>query len=201
MRMPRGSSNAAARANPSTAAFTVVALAPKRIGSLPTIPLVSVIEPASFGTERLAPAMTDYLALHPDVSLDLQLNDRVVDLSAHRCLDYTHWNKRVRWRLGDGRGGDFDFPADRFRSNNGQALRMAALGGFGVVMQSEALLGDDVAAGRLVSLLEEYLPPPRPMYLLYPLDRQPLPKLRTFIDFVTKRFAPKKEAAARSLMK
>jgi DNA-binding transcriptional LysR family regulator len=213
--------------------------------------VLKINAPVSFGTEWLAPAMTDYLALHPEVSLDLQLNDRVVDLIeegydaairigmledsglvarplrpyrmlicaskdylkragvpktphdllAHRCLDYTHWNKRVRWRLGDGRGGDFEFPAGRFRSNNGQALRMAALRGFGVVMQSEALLGDDVAAGRLVPLLKEYLPPPRPVHLIYPRDRQPTPKLTTFIDFITKRFAPEKETASRSLRK
>jgi DNA-binding transcriptional LysR family regulator len=207
--------------------------------------ILKINAPVSFGTEWLAPAMTDYLALHPEVGLDLQLNDRVVDLIeegfdaairigmledsglvarplmpyrmlicastdylkragvpqtphdllAHRCLDYTHWNKRVRWKLGDGRGGDFEFPASRFRSNNGQALRMAALRGFGVVMQSEALLGGDVAAGRLVSLLKAYLPPPRPMHLIYPRDRQPTPKLTTFIDFITERFAPENELA------
>lgn len=202
--------------------------------------LLKISAPVSFGTQRLAPAMADYLALHPEVSLNLDLNDRVTDLveegfdaavrigeldnsgmvarplapyrqlvcaspeylaragvpvtpqdlRAHQCLDYSHWNKRVSWKLNDGEGRESEFPASRFRSNNGQALRMAALRGHGVVMQTEVLLGEDVAAGRLVSLLEDYLPPPRPMHLIYPRDRQPTPKLSTFIDFMLARFGP-----------
>jgi DNA-binding transcriptional LysR family regulator len=58
-----------------------------------------------------------------------------------------------------------------------------------------------VAAGRLVSLLKEYLPPPRPVHLIYPRDRQPTPKLTTFIDFITERLAPEKEPTIRSLRK
>jgi DNA-binding transcriptional LysR family regulator len=192
--------------------------------------------PVSFGTQRLAPAMADYLALHPEVSLDLALNDRVVDLvddgydaairigelndsglvarplqpyrmlicaspdylaragvpqtpsdlMRHQCLDFMHWNKRVRWKLDD--TVQAEIPSSRFRSNNGQALRMAALRGYGIVMQAEILLGEDVAAGRLVPLLQDYLPSPRPMHLVYPRDRQPTPKLTTFIDFMLERF-------------
>jgi DNA-binding transcriptional LysR family regulator len=207
--------------------------------------MLKVNAPVSFGTQWLAPAMTDYLALHPEVSLDLQLNDRVVDLveegfdaairigvlddsgmvarplmpyrmlicaspayleragipktpgdlAAHQCLDYSHWNKRVRWTLNNEDGDAPELPATRFRSNNGQALRMAALRGYGVVMQSEVLLGEDVEAGRLVSLLEAYVPSPRPMHLIYPHDRQPTPKLTTFIDFVLERFGPEGQSA------
>jgi DNA-binding transcriptional LysR family regulator len=39
-----------------------------------------VTAPVSFGTRRLAPALVDYLQLHPDVNVELSLNDRVVDL-------------------------------------------------------------------------------------------------------------------------
>ncbi|WP_317205134.1 LysR family transcriptional regulator [Janthinobacterium sp.] len=193
--------------------------------------------PVSFGSEWLAPALTDYLALHADVSLDLSLNDRLVDLveegfdaavrigalgdsamvarplrpygmaicaapsylarcgtprtpadlARHECLDYTHWNQHVRWQL---KGETGQIWAGRFRSNNGQALRMAALQGFGIVMQAEILLAQDIAAGRLVALLDDYVPTPRPMHLVYPRDRQATPKLSTFIDFMLERFGP-----------
>ncbi len=200
---------------------------------------LKVSVPVTFGSELLAPAVTDYLKLHPEVSLDLNLNDRLVDLvdegydavvrigkledsslvarplhpyrmaicaspeylarhgrprtpddlAQHECLDYIHWNKLVRWRL-KGETGDSALWGGRLRSNNGQALRMAALQGFGVVLQTEILLAKDIAAGRLVPLLQEYVPAPRPMHLLYPRDRQPTPKLTTFIDFVLERFGP-----------
>ncbi len=200
---------------------------------------LKITAPVSFGTQRLAPAIADYLAQYPEVSVDLNLNDRVVDLvdegydiairvgglndssliarplkpyrmricaspdylaragvprtpadlAAHQCLDFMHWNKRLRWRLSEANGDETEIPASRFRSNNGQALRMAALHGHGIVMQAEILLNEDIAAGRLISLLEDYLPPPRPMHLVYMRDRQPTPKMTTFIDFVLERFA------------
>lgn len=106
-------------------------------------------------------------------------------LAGHQCLDFLHWNKHVRWRL---TGEASDIPVSRLRSNNGQALKSAAVAGFGIVMQSELLLAAEVAAGRLVPLLEDYLPEPRPMHLLYPRDRQPTPKLSTFIEFMLDRF-------------
>ena len=91
----------------------------------------------------------------------------------------------MRWNLN---GTESEFPASRFRSNQGQALRMAALRGYGILLQSEALLGEDVAAGRLVPVLEEYLPAPRPVSLVYPRDRLATPKMTTFIAFMLERF-------------
>ena len=80
------------------------------------------------------------------------------------------------------------YPTGRFVSNNGQALRQAALAGFGIVLQPELLLAEDVNAGRLVPILQPYWPVARPITLLYPKDRQALPKLTTFVDFVVARF-------------
>jgi DNA-binding transcriptional LysR family regulator len=74
-------------------------------------------------------------------------------------------------------------------SNNGQALRQAALAGFGIVLQPELLLAEDVRAGRLVPILESAWPVARPITLLYPKDRKALPKLTTFVEFMVKRFA------------
>lgn len=65
---------------------------------------------------------------------------------------------------------------------------MVALQGGGIVMQPEVLLADDVATGCLVEILADYLPPPKPMHLLYLPDRQQVPKLRAFIEFVLQRF-------------
>lgn len=41
---------------------------------------LKVNAPMTFGTNHLAPAVPDYLALYPEVSIDMTLNDRVVDL-------------------------------------------------------------------------------------------------------------------------
>ena len=200
---------------------------------------LKISAPVTFGAHRMAPAIAEYLALHPDVNLDLNLNDQIIDiveqgydaairigplndstlvarplrpyqmmicaapaylarvgvprtppdLATHQCLDFLHWHKRRGiWQLEDAQEAQSELPASRFRSNNGQALRMAALQGLGIVMQSEILLAEDVAAGRLVQILENYQPAARPMHLIYPRDRQATPKLTTFINFVVARF-------------
>jgi DNA-binding transcriptional LysR family regulator len=50
------------------------------------------------------------------------------------------------------------------------------------------VLADEIAAGRLVPVLREFVPPPRPMHLIYPRDRQSTPKMASFVEFVLKRF-------------
>lgn len=198
----------------------------------------------SFGGELLSPVLADYLERYPEVSVMLDLSDRVVDivedgfdaairigtlddsglvarplwdygmtiaaspaylerfgtprvpadLLRHRCLDFTHWNKQLRWRL---RGGeDLAIPVSRFRSNNGRALKNAALAGFGIIMQAEMMLANELARGELVPLLQEHVPEPRPMHLLYPRDLQPTPKLTTFIDFMLERFGKTQRSVA-----
>jgi DNA-binding transcriptional LysR family regulator len=44
------------------------------------------------------------------------------DLARHQCLDFSYWNRRTGWRLNSEDGGAA-YPAGRFVSNNGQALR------------------------------------------------------------------------------
>lgn len=111
------------------------------------------------------------------------------ELAEHEWLGHSLWEKHAGWRLPVGADA-VEPPAARFQSNNGQALRMVALQGGGIVMQPEALLSDDAAAGRLVEILADHLPPPKPMHLLYLPDRQQVPKLRAFIEFMLQRFAP-----------
>ena len=110
------------------------------------------------------------------------------DLVDHQCLGFTHWSRRGGWTLGRTDTPPRGWPVSRFQSNNGLALRMAALEGFGIVMQSSVMLGGDVAAGRLVAILQDHLPPPHPMHLVYPKDRQPVPKLSRFVDFMLAQF-------------
>lgn len=196
--------------------------------------LLRINAPLTFGAQRLVPVITDYLNAHHDVSVELVLDDRVVDLvkegfdaairigtledsgliarplqpyrmvmaaspeylaahgtpkkpadlDAHECLSLLRGGRLSGWRL------NTEVPAlsSRFRSNNGQALRMAALQGGGIIVQPEALLQDDLKSGRLKPLMPKYLPEPRPVHLVYPKGYTTTPKLKAFVDFVIKRF-------------
>ncbi len=125
-------------------------------------------------------AAPSYLAENP-------LPRRPRDLEKHSCLAY--WSQQGRWRLMDRDGREHLVRAEsRLRMNNGEALRQAALAGFGIVMQPQVLLEDDVRAGRLVPLLPNYRAPGAPVHLVYLPDRRPTPKLQSFIDFILARF-------------
>lgn len=110
------------------------------------------------------------------------------DLVQHSCLGFAHPVAGNSWRL-QGPEGDVVVPVKlTLTANNGEALRMAALSGLGIIMQPEILLDDDLRAGRLVTLLPDYVPRARPMHVLTVSDRKPPPKIRTFVDFIVRRF-------------
>lgn len=110
------------------------------------------------------------------------------DLSNHRCLGFAHPIASREWTL-HGPQGAIRVPVTlALTANNGEALRMAALSGLGIIQQPEILLGDDVRAGRLVPLLADFLVRARPMHVLTFPDRRPTPKIRSFVDFLVARF-------------
>jgi len=106
------------------------------------------------------------------------------DLEAHDCLSHLAWRGGHGWQLANGEQVDWEA---RLTSNDGYALREAAVAGAGLVLQPTALLAGEIAAGRLKPLLRDYLPEPRPMHLIYLPDRRPRPRLQCFVDFVMAR--------------
>jgi len=113
------------------------------------------------------------------------------DLAAHRCLGHAAWNPRSAWRL-EASGATAGWPAETaLRCNSSAALRQAALHGAGLLLQPQVLVAEDLAAGRLVGLLEAYLPASRPVHALYRQDRRPLPKLASFLTFLQQHAAPR----------
>lgn len=110
------------------------------------------------------------------------------ELLAHDCLGFSAAGGRSRWRLSDGMREEVVNVVPRLRSNNGEALRQAALAGMGITLQPEVLLADDIQHGRLVHVLPHWAPLPRKMHLVYLNDRQPTAKLKCFLDFAISEF-------------
>ncbi len=205
--------------------------------------LLRIVSPVSFGVHAISPILEQYRAEFPDVSVDLLLSDRPLDmideradimikigelqnvfsviarplmpyrsvicaspayleqnapvnnpadLGQHRCLGFAHPVAGSEWLL-QGPEGPISVPVNLVLSaNNGEALRMAALNGMGIIMQPEILLAEDLKSGALRPILQNYAPLPKPIHLLTQADRTLTPKLRTFIDFLLVRFAARK---------
>ncbi|QUG73834.1 LysR family transcriptional regulator [Erwinia sp. E602] len=102
------------------------------------------------------------------------------DLYQHRCLCNMAWNKSNAWQF-----AGIPWPTDgSFVCNDGQALRQAALAGAGLILQPRILLAEDIAAGRLVELLQPWRQSSRPIHLLWRQDLSPSEKRRSFISWM-----------------
>ena len=74
-------------------------------------------------------------------------------------------------------------------SNDGQILRAAALDGLGILVQPTYIVYDDIVAGRLVPVLDDWDLPRLTINLAYPSRKHLSAKVRTFIDFMVEHFA------------
>ena len=73
-------------------------------------------------------------------------------------------------------------------SNDGQVLRAAALDGMGILVQPKYILYDDLVAGRLVSVLDDWDLPRLTINIAFQSRRHMSAKVRTFIDFLVDHF-------------
>jgi DNA-binding transcriptional LysR family regulator len=112
------------------------------------------------------------------------------DLAEHDLLGFTRWSRTGEGWSGPRGGGFGPSPESRFVSNNGQALRLAALQGLGLVLQPHALLAEDIAAGRLVEVLEEHLPLPGLVHAVTLRERRAAPRLERFLAYLRQRLPP-----------
>lgn len=114
-------------------------------------------------------------------------------LSGHDCLLYHYQTSGDTWRLracGAETGETSVRVKGRLKVNNGDSLREAALAGLGIAHLPVFIVRDEIKAGRLVPLLEDYEDVAEGgVYAVYPASRNLTPKVRVFIDFLAARFA------------
>ncbi|MEY3294580.1 MAG: hypothetical protein RLZZ451_628 [Pseudomonadota bacterium] len=198
-----------------------------------------ITAPAGFGRRHVAPLVPAFLAQHPEVSLSLNLSDRVVDivnegfdcairvgdlpdsslvslrladnrrlcvaapdylaragtpaspadLTKHQCLTLSSDASQTRgWAfLVDGQVTHLR-PGGRLDCSDGQVLHRWCVQGLGIAWRSTWEVEGDIAAGRLVSLLQDYAAPPNGIYAVFPQRRHLPLRVRLWIDFVKHSF-------------
>lgn len=112
------------------------------------------------------------------------------DLARHSCFTYEYVSPRHVWRFRDRAGAEHAVRVSgRLHSNNGDLLAEVAARGGGIVFEPAFIVGPEVRSGRLVPLLQEFVPPPVPIYALYPSRKHLSAKVRRFVEFLVERFA------------
>ncbi|PYE89669.1 DNA-binding transcriptional LysR family regulator [Phyllobacterium leguminum] len=77
----------------------------------------------------------------------------------------------------------------RVTANDAETLHHLARMGYGIIQAPRYRFREDLARGVLVEVLPDYPPPPLPLAAFYPQNRQLSPRVRIFLDWVTKVFA------------
>jgi DNA-binding transcriptional LysR family regulator len=133
-------------------------------------------------TRRILAASPRYLARHgrPQVLEDLQRHQLLLYTLAHNPYELRFTRDGVTTTV----------PVKGLlESNDGQILRAAALDGLGILIQPTYILYEDMVAGRLVPVLDEWDLPRLTINLAYPSRKHLSAKVRTFIDFMAEHFA------------
>jgi DNA-binding transcriptional LysR family regulator len=149
------------------------------------------MEDSSLIARKLAPCRTIVCAA--SAYLEENGTPRTVgELAFHNCLGYT-LSRSVgvgRWQFGNEK--KISVPVSgSLKANNGDALVAAAIAGQGILCLPTFLVAREIAAGVLVPIRLDHNPAPLDgIFGVYPPDRRPPPKVRTFIDFLAECFGP-----------
>ncbi|MBV7543985.1 LysR family transcriptional regulator [Acidovorax sp. sic0104] len=204
-----------------------------------------ITAPAGFGRRHVAPLVPRFRSAHPDVTISLNLSDRVVDLAGegfdcavrvgdlpdsslvsvriadnrrlcvatpeylarrgtprapaelvqHDCLTLSSDASQTRgWAFkGAHAEGSTEVmhlkPGGPLDCSDGQVLHDWCLAGWGIAWRSTWEVEAEIAAGRLVAVLEDFAAPPNGIYVVFP-QRKHLPlRVRLWIDFLKHQYA------------
>jgi len=194
---------------------------------------VRVSAPAGFGRRHVAPLVPDFLVAHPDVTVSLDLSDRLVDivnegidvavrigqlddsslvgvrlagnervvvaspsylaahgtpvhpddLQRHACLTFgTRGSQSRGWLF---TVDDTVVPVrvgGPLECNDGAVLHAWALAGHGLAWRSMWEVADEIASGRLVTVLDAFRAPDNAIHAVFPQRRHLPLRVRMFID-------------------
>lgn len=113
---------------------------------------------------------------------------RPEDLAKHNCLVYAQSQWRNEWPL-NGPDGEQGVPVSgNMRSNSAIALSSAVLQSQGLLLTASFMVAEHIKAGRLLSVMCDYLRTEYSIDAIYPHRHHLSAKVRTFIDMLVKHF-------------
>lgn len=132
-------------------------------------------------TRRILAASPEYLE-HHGTPRSLE------DLTGHRFLIYTLANNPYELSFTRGAETRTVKISGLLESNEGQVICKAGLSGMGIVIQPVYIVHDDIVAGRLIPIVDDWDLPRLKINIAYP-NRQYVPsKVRAFIEFLVAHF-------------
>lgn len=111
------------------------------------------------------------------------------DLATHACFAYTNGVNPDVWRFRRAGGEEAVVRIEGpLITDNGDAMLPALRAGLGIARLPEFLVGEDIRAGLLVPILEDWSASPVALHLLTPPGTLRPARVEALIDFLTERF-------------
>jgi DNA-binding transcriptional LysR family regulator len=105
----------------------------------------------------------------------------IEELLLHDCIIEQSGGVPEPWRIGPDRLVNVN--GRKLRSNSGRVAREAALAGLGLAYLPSYLVGADIAAGKLRSVLSDFVDVQLPLFALYPTHHRTA-RVKAFISFL-----------------
>ncbi|MZQ90447.1 LysR family transcriptional regulator [Frigidibacter albus] len=204
--------------------------------------LLRISVATDFGVNLLSPVLGDFLQEYPDITVNMVLNNRYVelisegfdmairigeledstlrarkltdtakrmigapeyfqkyghpqkidDLNDHKLLHYSNQSSANVWRISAPSGEKRQVrTAGWLTVNDGQSLLNAAVSGLGIAYLPSFLYAEAMRKGLVEDAIPELPQETLGIYAVYPPGRFTQPKVRAFIDFLTRTFADK----------
>ncbi len=106
------------------------------------------------------------------------------DLAAHACLLHDSGVDASEWRFTGPDGPLSVRVSGAFIANDSAAVLLAARSGHGIALLPEIQIIDDLRAGRLYRLLNDYPSQLVPVFIVYPSRRNLAPRTRVVMDYL-----------------
>jgi DNA-binding transcriptional LysR family regulator len=105
-------------------------------------------------------------------------------LRGHNCLLFNLLATQNQWRYEKDQQTYAVRIKGNAQSNNSEAIREMVLAGMGISLSPTWLFADDLRAGSVVAILQDYLPEPLPVYALSPANRRQSARVRALVDYM-----------------
>lgn len=148
---------------------------------------------------RRVTLLEEVTCVSPDYIERFGLPQSIDDLSGHQMIGF--WSTAIGGLLPleftvDGAIRTVSLPA-LVSVNGADTLAAAARLGLGIMQAPRYSLEEDLRQGTLVAILPDNPPTRTPVSLLYPRSRQLSPRVRVFIDWLTREFAARQGDTAK----
>jgi DNA-binding transcriptional LysR family regulator len=129
-------------------------------------------------THRVTVAASAYLKKHGQPHTP-------AELGGHNCLQFNLLNSQNLWVFEKNNQRHEVRIKGNAQSNNSEAIREMVLGGLGIALSPVWLFSEDLKAGRVTAILQDYTAQSLPMHAVSPANRRQSARVKAFVDYMS----------------